>query len=225
MKIGIILDLIIIVLFILSIWDGYKKGLTKSLLKIFSFVIAIIISLVIFKPVSNFIIYQTQIDDNIQKTIVTAFENQSSKDNNAQNKEEAKQEDVNNIFYNYIENKIIQVGEEAKEYVLETSSREIALVVINTIVFIIVFITTRIILIFVKALADLMTKVPVIKQFNEIGGGIYGALRVVVFIIILFTILAIVLPLIQDSNILAIIEDSILSRFIYENNLIIKIIL
>ena len=225
MKIGIILDLIIIVLFILSIWDGYKKGLTKSLLKIFSFVIAIIISLVIFKPVSNFIIYQTQIDDNIQKTIVTAFENQSSKDNNAQNKEEAKQEDVNNIFYNYIENKIIQVGEEAKEYVLETSSREIALVVINTIVFIIVFITTRIILIFVKALADLMTKVPVIKQFNEIGGGIYGALRVVVFIIILFTILAIVLPLIQDSNILPIIEDSILSRFIYENNLIIKIIL
>ena len=225
MKVGIIIDLIIVVLFILSVWEGYKKGLTKSLLKIFTFILAIIISFILFKPISSFIINQTQIDDNIQDNIIRTFNAEDSKENKQEIKEKDNTEEISNIFYNYIEEKITQVEDEAKEYVIEIASREITDAIINIIVFILVFIISRLILIFVKALADLITKIPVIKQFDELGGGIYGVLRAVVIIMILFTILAIVLPLMPDTNILAIIDESILSKFIYENNMIIRIIL
>lgn len=225
MKVGIIIDLIIVVLFILSVWEGYKKGLTKSLLKIFTFILAIIISFILFKPISSFIINQTQIDDNIQETIIKTFEEEDVKENKQEIKEKKEAKETPNIFYNYIEDKIMQVGDEAKEYVIETASREITDAIIDIIVFIVVFIISRIILIFIKAIADLITKIPVIKQFDELGGGIYGLLRAIVIIMILFTILAIVLPFMQDANSLTIIDESILSKFIYENNMIIRIIL
>jgi uncharacterized membrane protein required for colicin V production len=225
MKVGIIIDLIIVVLFILSVWEGYKKGLTKSLLKIFTFILAIIISFILFKPISSFIINQTQIDDNIQETIIKTFEEEDVKENKQEIKEKKEAKETPNIFYNYIEDKIMQVGDEAKEYVIETASREITDAIIDIIVFIVVFIISRIILIFIKAIADLITKIPVIKQFDELGGGIYGLLRAIVIIMILFTILAIVLPFMQNANSLTIIDESILSKFIYENNMIIRIIL
>jgi uncharacterized membrane protein required for colicin V production len=119
----------------------------------------------------------------------------------------------------------MEAGEEAKDYVIENASREISIIIINIIVFLALLIVSRIILTFVKAIADLITKIPVIKQFDELGGGLYGALRAAVIILILFTIISVILPLVQENNILAIINESILAKYIYENNIIIQIIL
>lgn len=219
MKIGIIVDLIIIILFVLSIWEGYKKGLTKYLLKIFTFVLAIIISFILFKPISNLVINQTQIDDNIQDTVIKTFKEDK------QEKEDNSKKDTSNIFLIYIEDKISEVGDEAKDYVLEITAKEISNLIVNIIVFIVLFIVSRIVLIFIKAIADLITKIPVIKQFDELGGGIYGALRAIIIILILFTILDAIIPVLQTQNILTIIDESIIAKFIYENNFIIQIIL
>lgn len=219
MKIGIIVDLIIIILFILSIWEGYKKGLTKYLLKIFTFVLSIIISFILFKPISNLVINQTQIDDNIQDTVIKTFKEDK------QEKEDNSKKDTSNIFLIYIEDKISEVGDEAKDYVLEITAKEISNLIVNIIVFIVLFIVSRIVLIFIKAIADLIKKIPVIKQFDELGGGIYGALRAIIIILILFTILDAIIPVLQTQNILTIIDESIIAKFIYENNFIIQIIL
>lgn len=219
MKIGIIVDLIIIILFILSIWEGYKKGLTKYLLKIFTFVLAIIISFILFKPISNLVINQTQINDNIQNTVIKTFKEDK------QEKEDNDKKNTSNIFLIYIEDKISEVEDEAKDYVLEITAKEISNLIVNIIVFIVLFIVSRIVLIFIKAIADLITKIPVIKQFDELGGGIYGALRVIIIILILFTILDAIIPVLQTQNILTIIDESIIAKFIYENNIIIQIIL
>ena len=220
MKIGIIVDLIIIILFILSIWQGYKKGLTKYLLKIFTFILAIIISFVLFKPISSIIINQTQIDDNIQYTIIKTFkEDKQEKEENNDRKHSG------SMFVMYIEDKVTEVGEEAKDYILEVTAREISNLIVNIIVFIVLFIVSRVVLIFIKAIADLTTKLPGIKQFDELGGGIYGALRAIIFILILFTILDVIIPIFQIQSLLEIIEESIIAKFIYDNNIIIQIIL
>ena len=58
---SIIIDLVIIGIIALCVLVGYHKGLTGSLLKIVSFVLALIIAFILFKPVSNFIIDKTKI--------------------------------------------------------------------------------------------------------------------------------------------------------------------
>ena len=67
---SLIIDLIILGLILLCVFFGYKKGLTKCVIKILSFVIAIIIAVVLFKPISNFVINNTKIDDNIKNSII-----------------------------------------------------------------------------------------------------------------------------------------------------------
>ena len=66
---SIIIDLVIIAIIALCVLVGYHKGLTGSLLKIVSFVLALIIAFILFKPVSNFIIDKTDWDENLEQAI------------------------------------------------------------------------------------------------------------------------------------------------------------
>ena len=52
----IVFDLLVIGIIALCTFIGYKQGLVKAIIKILSFVIAIVIALILYKPVSNIII-------------------------------------------------------------------------------------------------------------------------------------------------------------------------
>ena len=49
---GIIVDIILIAILCTCIFFGYKRGLIGVIVKLFSFVIALAISLILFKPIS-----------------------------------------------------------------------------------------------------------------------------------------------------------------------------
>ena len=48
-----LLDLIVLAIIALSTFIGYKKGLIKVAVKLCAFLIAIIVTLIFYKPVSN----------------------------------------------------------------------------------------------------------------------------------------------------------------------------
>ena len=64
-----IVDITIIIIIILAIIIGMKKGLTVCLVNIFSFIIALVVAVMLCKPVGNFIMEKTPIGDNIQTSI------------------------------------------------------------------------------------------------------------------------------------------------------------
>ena len=70
---GIVVDLIIVAVMLLFIFLGYKKGLTGSLIKLLSFVIAIVLAVILYKPVGNVVIENTTIDDNIRTSLNETF--------------------------------------------------------------------------------------------------------------------------------------------------------
>lgn len=158
----IIVDLLIVAIIGLSIWMGYKKGLTKSLLKIFNFFIALIISIILFNPIANIIINNTQVDEFLQESIISKF------DYNEEIQEE-KENNMPTIFSNYIKTEIDNTVNETKENIIKESAKQISILIINVGVVIIIFLITRFILIFVKGIADIITKLPVIKQFDKLG--------------------------------------------------------
>ena len=67
---SILLDLIIVGIILLSTFLGYKKGLIGVAFKIVSFVIAIVITLILYVPVSNLVINHTGLDESIENAIV-----------------------------------------------------------------------------------------------------------------------------------------------------------
>lgn len=220
MKIGFIVDIIILCILGLSIFLGYKKGLTKSFLKIFSFLISLIVATILFRPVSNLIIVNTQIDENIQSAIVSSFIGNENEEKIENEPKKDKENGLPSIFSKYIEDAIMEKVNETKEVIVQEASMEIAITIINIAVGILLFIIVRIILIFVKGLAELVTKIPGIKQCDELGGGIFGLLRAGIVIYIIFTIISLIGPLIENTQFISIVNESIIGSYLYNNNIL-----
>ncbi len=194
-----ILDLLILAFILITTFIGYKMGLIKVAFGFLSFIIALIISLLLYKPVSNFITNYTPIPE----TIETQIEKRISTSN-----EEEKDNFISN-YYNQVKNSSVNV-----------ISQSITTSIINIASLLIVFILTRIILLFIRFSGDLIAKLPFIKQFNHIGGFIYGILAGFIVIYIIFTIIAVLAPVVNLNNVINYINSSIIGNIMYNNNII-----
>lgn len=154
---GIIIDIVIILFVLASIYLGYKKGLISLGIQLLAFIISLIITLVLYRPIGSMIINTTQLDEKLQEIIQVNAESIISEDSD-----------------NKITNELI---ESAKNGMLPEVSRSLAINIIYGITMLALFIVSRICLIFIKSLSDLIAKLPIINQFNKLGGVLYGLLR------------------------------------------------
>lgn len=213
---AIIIDVIVIAILALSIFLGYKKGLIGVAFKILSFLIAIVITLILYRPVSSFIINNTDFAKNIENIIIQKLS--SAEIENGEIKEE--NTNLPNIVVDYINTGISNAVDNTKEKIVETIAKELSQTVINFIVIVSIFIITRLLLLFAKVLLEAVSELPIVKQFNEAGGIIYGILRGIILIYVILTIISLILPMIDKNTVLGIINDTILTKVLYNNNII-----
>lgn len=216
---SIIIDLIILGIILLCLGLGFKRGLTGSIFKILSFIIAIAIAAVLFKPVSNFIINNTLIDDKIEESILNIVEDEVQESGKVE-------EDTNlpNAMINYINESIENAANDAKTTIVKSTAHNITLTIINAGSAILLFIIARIALIFVKALTNLITELPIIKQFDKLGGIIYGLVEGLIIVFILLAIISFISPLIEQTGIIIALNKSVVGSILYNNNLLLKIL-
>ncbi len=72
---AIFIDLIILAILLISTFLGYKKGLIGVAFKIASFLIALVITLILFKPISSYIINHTEISQKLETAITEKLSN------------------------------------------------------------------------------------------------------------------------------------------------------
>lgn len=217
---GILLDLIVIGIIALATFLGYKKGLVSAVFSILSIVIAIVLSLILFKPISNFVIDNTTIDEQIEASIVEIIEGQET---NASDEQKEKLNNTPNVIVTYINATVTDATTEARIVVAKTVSRDITTTIVNIAIFIIIYIITKIILVFIKALTELITNIPIIKQFNELGGLIYGVLEGFFIVYVLLAIASFVLPMLNNTALLETINNTFITSILYNNNLLLMI--
>lgn len=216
---SVIIDLIILGIILLCVFFGYKKGLTKCVIKILSFVIAIIIAVTFFKPISNLVINKTTIDDNIKNSIVQLVQDDVSE--NGKVKEDS---NLPQTIVNHINNEIEKSINDTKITVVNNVAEQISKTIVNVGVAIALFIIARIALIFVSAISSMVTDLPIIKQFDKAGGIIYGLVEALIIIFIAFAIISLISPMIEGSGIIAAINKSILASVLYNNNILLNIV-
>ena len=211
---GIILDIIIISIMALSIFLGYKKGLVKVAVKLCAFLIAVIVTLIFYKPVSNMIIDNTQLNEKIENIII---------ENGTKELEQSDEEEQKNILENmqeYVENSVTQTQNE----IVKNAAKEISVRLINILVIVALFIATRLLLILLVLISDLITSIPIIKQFNEIGGVLYGTIRGLALIYVILAIVFLITSMTSNNNIIETINSSYNTQFMYNNNILLNII-
>ena len=216
---SIIIDLVIVAIIAICVLVGYYKGLTGSLLKIVSFVLALIIAFVLFKPVSNFIIDKTDWDENLEQAIRQSILKDEEKTN-----DETQKENMPEVITDYINNAVEKAGNEAKTAIVDSTAREVSVMIINIAVAIALFIVSKIILLLIKGLANLLTKLPVIKQVDKAGGIAFGILQSLVIIYIALAIISFASPMMSQTGIIEGLQKSYIGSVMYNNNLLLKII-
>lgn len=196
-----LIDLIILAIIALSTFIGYKKGLIKVAFGLISFILAIILSIVLYKPVSNFIVNYTTLDDIIETTIHERLESPDISD-----------EETNNIVSNYY----THIKSASSAVIADGISKAI----INIGCIIIVFLLSKIVLLFFKFTGDFIAKLPLIKQVNNVGGFLYGLLKGFIIIYLLLALIAIISPIIDINSVVKTINSSIIANIMYNHNII-----
>ena len=211
---GIILDVIIVAIVVLNIFICYKKGLVKLAVGLIAVLAAIILALILYKPVSNIIIKNTEIDEKIENAIINNF----SADTNGNG--EVRYVGILDYLEKYVDDAI---NKTQNEIVYETAGT-MAIKIVNTAVLLGIFLIVRIVLQLLTFVSDIITSLPIIKQFNEVGGVLYGIVKAILIIYVILAILFFVIFATENATISNAIADSFITKFLYEHNLLLNIL-
>lgn len=207
---GILVDIIVIAIIALSVFLGYRKGLIALAIKLFAVIIALVATLILYKPISALIINNTSLDETIQNAIIDKVEtnNQDTEQNN---------ENTNSTEP---ETTVETIANQAKEEILPETAKELSINIINIGVILILYFAIKIALHFVTAIANIIAKIPIIKQFNKLGGIIYGLLRGLLLIYVILIIVSFAEQINPENQLHKYINESLLTKEMYENNII-----
>lgn len=191
---GIAIDIGIILIMIVSIFIGYKKGLIKVAISFIAIIVSLVVAIIVYKPLARQISNNTQIDEKIENIIYekikdTDFENLTEK--------ERKENQVFAFTEKYINEAINQSKENVGQYVAESLSESI----LEILTFIMLLIILRILLLLLNIMAGMIGEIPIIKQFNKSGGIIYGIIEGFLLINVIFAVLYMINPICLNGNI------------------------
>ena len=160
----------------------------------------LLITLVLYRPIGNLIIDKTDWDEKLQQTIQEKLQSENSE------KEDKSIAD--------------DIVEGAKKGILPETSKNISTNIIYGGTMIGLFIVTRLLLILINLMADAITSLPIIKQFNEAGGITYGLLRGIIIVYAIIMIINLIISLDPHGAVYDIVQSSMLTKLLINNNLI-----
>lgn len=214
---GIIIDIITVAIMALFIFIGYKKGLIKVALGLVAIIVSILIALIFYRPAANFIINNTQLDNIISENIYNKIKDVDFNNITVEEKEK-------NQILKIADKQIKKALEESRDNTAQYVSDSLTRTIIEGISLIGLIIMLRIALLALNLLSDVVASLPIIKQFNKSGGILYGVIEGLFIINLIFAILYILNPIVSNSKIEQMVNQTKLSKLIYQNNVIITAI-
>lgn len=211
---GIILDIILVAIIALNVFICYKKGLVKLAVGLIAVLVSVILAVLLYKPVSNIIINNTELDEKIKTAITENFVNE----------EETTEETEDNGFMKYIEKYVEDPVNKTKNEIVIEASGVIATKLIDIIAMVSIFIVARLVLILLTFVTDMITSLPILKQFNELGGILYGLIKALLIIYVLLAIAFFIVYTTGSTGLADAIANSFITKFFYNNNLLLSIL-
>ena len=179
----------------------------------------------LFRPFVNFVVNNTIIDENIQlsleKVMNNGIEERKDENNNDLVKEDS---GIPKPIAEYLNSNLKNTAKQKQEEAVVSVARSAAILIVEIACFISIYVIVKIILKILTILIDIVSKLPIIRQFNEVGGFLYGIVEGVVIILLIMTGVAIVTPLTGAYEVATIILQSHLGAFFYNNNIILNLI-
>lgn len=219
---GILVDLIIVSILISNTYWGYRRGLVAVLFKVLLFIVSLLIVFLLYKPVSNSIIKNTQLDEWLSKSIRESLDGTILQDGTLMMSTET---NISASVLELIESFVTEALNESSADPLGYVSINLAYFMIRVGTMLLLLIVSRFFLLFIRFAAELIGNLPFIKMFNKSGGLIYGIIKGFITIYIIFAVLSIISPFIEGWGITSAIQDSTWGSKMYNDNVILNLII
>lgn len=192
-----IADVFVFAFVLLFVWFGYRSGLIRTVFGFLSYFISIGISVLIYPYVSKALSENHKVLDYIGK----------------------------------IADKI-QIGETEgagffEKFFLtsvnDAASSAVSSFLVNILAFLLVLVISRILLGVISRCLNVVAKLPVISSVNRIGGAVFGGLKSILILYIIFAVL-IFIPSAANDKIVDNINESHIANKFYTENIIVDIL-
>ena len=113
---------------------------------------------------------------------------------------------------------------EATNSIANQISEKISVLVINLCTWLIILVITKLILLLFKTVLNAIANLPFLKQINKTGGLIFGFLKGLLIIYVVLAILFLTANIFVIEGFNNMLNQSILTKFLYNNNLIMALL-
>jgi len=226
-----IIDVIVILIILHSVFMGYKKGFIKTVINLASFFVAIALALMFYKPLAVILTENTEIDDWIISNIA------SSEEENTINEENIENDFVSNDDVAENDNKILDILnnlpstitenaglEEIKNNAKQEIAYKVSELIMNLLSLILIYVVVKVTLLIASIVLNGIMQIPVLKQLNEILGMAIGAVIGFIQIYMVFAVMTFLSSVCDLSIAITAIKASAFASILFENNIIIKLL-
>ena len=231
------LAVVITALFLVFIINGWHKGFLKIIIS-FAGTVVILIAVVALSPkVSRYVTENTEIYEKTRYKVISVFLDKLS---NADDKIQSGEDDISyNAKNSFLED--LNLPEIMKSDLIEKNASEmyqallttvfrdyisvyITKLIINAGSFVGVYITLSAFLWFIVKSSDIVSKIPVIKGFNKILGGLTDAAETLIIVWIFFFVIIMFLGNEIGGKLLKNVQASDILTYLFNNNLLFRFI-
>ena len=217
-SLSIVLDAVFCVMLILSMVIMSRRGLIRSLYKLISIIVTVVLVAVLTQPVTS-ILEESQLGAVIYRNVNEKIENQE-----AQLRESgASGIDADSIWNmpEYI--KVSPQLQGVKDGVSSAATHTITNVLVKLITSIALFIIIRLLVSVLFLMLDGIFKMPVLRSLNVIGGMAVGILNTVVITYVICAVIS--LDVKSFDSIKYIISQTYVLKYLYNNNILMSLFL
>ena len=225
---SILVDLIVVIIFALFIYFGFKQGLVNTFFSLTTFFLTIILAFLLYAPFSS-LIASSVIGEKIGQSVHNLITIQSNTTNEESTQEMPAEQDKLDSFFSIIpsmKDNIIKSGEQAIKTATDTITDNIAKaltgLIINLITIVILLVSIWLLLRLLKGLLNTVAKLPLIGPINKILGGLVGILNGAIIVYVVLWIILFASPFGNMDGIITAINGSTIAKPMYEQNLIVS---
>lgn len=204
------IDIVIALIFGIFIFLGYRTGLLRSVFRVVAFILSLIIAYYLYTYLRD-IIAIGSIGDSIRQLVKTKFVDPQIASNSLNQ----------NALPEYMQSMVVMGQVELSDAYASFISN----LVINILSFLAVFIITRLLISIIGFIVKFVSRLPIIRFFDKIGGVIFGVLESVLILYIAFALIYAITPLRDNPQTQTYISESVLAKTMYENNPLVDMVM
>lgn len=209
------IDILVLLLFALSIFLGFKKGFLRTVTGLCALILSLLLATILY-PYATKIVMKTPVYDTVYSNVVTVVK-MPQKDGESTLSETGKLNLPNEVMKNLDKN-VRNASNQAGDVV----ASKIASVAVKLVSMLCVFFAARLLLFLLSLMAGFIRKLPVIGWGDSLLGGLFGLLRGILLIYILFTVVTFSASVSPNSKFVQDVKQSGFARVMYNNNVLLR---